>query len=31
VMENYQQGDGSIMVPEALLPYMGGITHIIRK
>jgi seryl-tRNA synthetase len=31
VMENYQQGDGSIMVPEALRPYMGGLTHIIRN
>ncbi|MFO1414000.1 MAG: serine--tRNA ligase [Burkholderiales bacterium] len=31
VMENYQQGDGSIMVPEVLRPYMGGLTHIIRK
>jgi len=31
VMENYQQGDGSIMVPEALRPYMGGLAHIIRK
>ncbi|MES9850348.1 MAG: serine--tRNA ligase [Candidatus Thiodiazotropha sp. L084R] len=25
VMENYQQADGSILVPEALKPYMGGI------
>ncbi len=25
VMENYQQEDGSIRVPEALRPYMGGI------
>jgi seryl-tRNA synthetase len=25
VMENYQQADGSIAVPEALRPYMGGI------
>ncbi|MEW5727991.1 MAG: serine--tRNA ligase [Pseudomonadota bacterium] len=25
VMENYQQPDGSIVVPEALKPYMGGI------
>ncbi len=25
VMENYQQADGSIRVPEALKPYMGGI------
>jgi len=24
VMENYQQADGSIRVPEVLLPYMGG-------
>jgi seryl-tRNA synthetase len=25
VMENYQQADGSITVPEALRPYMGGV------
>jgi seryl-tRNA synthetase len=25
VLENYQQADGSVRVPEALLPYMGGI------
>jgi seryl-tRNA synthetase len=25
VMENYQQEDGSIMVPEVLRPYMGGV------
>ena len=25
VMENYQQADGSIIVPEALRPYMGGV------
>ncbi|MCP4395103.1 MAG: serine--tRNA ligase [Alphaproteobacteria bacterium] len=25
VMENYQQEDGSIVVPEVLLPYMGGL------
>jgi len=30
VLENYQQGDGSVMVPEALRPYMGGQAHIIR-
>jgi seryl-tRNA synthetase len=30
VMENYQQADGSIMVPEALQPYMGGMTVIER-
>lgn len=28
VMENYQQADGSIQVPEALLPYMGGVEFI---
>ncbi len=28
VMENYQQADGSILVPEALRPYMGGIEKI---
>ncbi|KJS18871.1 MAG: serine--tRNA ligase [Hoeflea sp. BRH_c9] len=28
VMENYQNADGSITVPEALLPYMGGLTKI---
>ncbi len=25
VLENYQQADGSVVVPEALLPYMGGV------
>jgi len=29
VLENYQQADGSVKVPEALLPWMGG-TDIIR-
>ena len=23
IMENYQQADGSILIPEALVPYMG--------
>ena len=27
-MENYQQADGSIAVPEALVAYMGGATTI---
>jgi seryl-tRNA synthetase len=26
VLENYQQADGSVQVPEVLLPYMGGLT-----
>jgi seryl-tRNA synthetase len=25
IMENYQQADGSILVPEVLRPYMGGV------
>ncbi|NJN80326.1 MAG: serine--tRNA ligase, partial [Anaerolineales bacterium] len=25
VMENYQQADGSIVVPEVLRPWMGGV------
>jgi seryl-tRNA synthetase len=28
VLENYQQVDGSIKVPEVLQPYMGGITEL---
>ncbi|HCT28270.1 MAG TPA: serine--tRNA ligase, partial [Stenotrophomonas sp.] len=28
VMENYQNADGSITVPEALRPYMGGLETI---
>ncbi|MCG7954156.1 MAG: serine--tRNA ligase [Candidatus Thiodiazotropha endolucinida] len=28
VMENYQQADGSIEIPQALKPYMGGIEKI---
>jgi seryl-tRNA synthetase len=27
-MENYQQADGSITVPEILRPYMGGTERI---
>ncbi len=28
ILENYQQEDGSVLVPEALRPYMGGIETI---
>jgi seryl-tRNA synthetase len=31
VMETYQEADGSITVPEALAPYMGGIKKIEKK
>jgi seryl-tRNA synthetase len=28
ILENYQQADGSIVIPEALRPYMGGLEKI---
>jgi seryl-tRNA synthetase len=28
IMENYQQKDGSIVIPEALRPFMGGLDRI---
>jgi len=28
LLENYQQADGRIAIPEALQPYLGGLTHI---
>jgi seryl-tRNA synthetase len=31
VLENYQQDDGSIAIPEVLRPYMGGIERITRS
>jgi seryl-tRNA synthetase len=31
VLENYQQEDGSVDVPEALLPYMGGLTRLVPQ
>jgi seryl-tRNA synthetase len=31
VMETYQEADGSIAVPDALAPYMGGIKRIEKK
>ncbi len=30
IVENYQQADGSVLIPEALLPYMGGLERITR-
>jgi seryl-tRNA synthetase len=30
ILENYQQADGSVVVPEVLKPYMGGLT-VIKK
>ena len=31
VMENYQQADGSVKIPDALVPYMNGVTVIERR
>lgn len=31
ILENYQQADGSVLVPEALRPYMNGVQAITRK
>ncbi len=28
VLENYQQADGSVVIPEVLVPYMGGLTKL---
>jgi seryl-tRNA synthetase len=28
ILENYQQGDGSVLIPDALKPYMGGLDRI---
>jgi seryl-tRNA synthetase len=28
ILENYQQPDGSVRIPDVLIPYMGGVTHI---
>jgi len=30
ILENYQQADGSVIVPEVLRPYMGGLERITR-
>ena len=31
ILENYQQADGSVVIPEALRPYMGGLERIERQ
>ena len=30
ILENYQQSDGSVLIPEVLRPYMGGLEHITK-
>jgi seryl-tRNA synthetase len=29
ILENYQEADGSVRIPEVLLPYMGGVTRLV--
>jgi seryl-tRNA synthetase len=31
ILENYQQADGSVLIPEALKPYMGGLERIVPE
>ncbi len=31
ILENFQQPDGSVVIPEALRPYMGGAERIVRR
>ncbi len=31
ILENYQQADGSVLIPEKLRPYMGGMERIMQK
>jgi seryl-tRNA synthetase len=31
ILENYQQSDGTVLVPEVLRPYMGGLTTINKQ
>jgi seryl-tRNA synthetase len=31
ILENYQQADGTVLIPEVLQPYMGGIDRIVKE
>ena len=31
VLENFQQADGSVLVPEVLRPYMGGVEVLVPQ
>jgi seryl-tRNA synthetase len=31
ILENYQQLDGSVLIPQALRPYMGGLDRIVKE
>lgn len=30
ILENYQNGDGTVTIPDVLVPYMGGKTNITK-
>ena len=30
ILENYQNADGSVTIPDVLVPYMGGLTKITK-
>jgi seryl-tRNA synthetase len=31
ILENYQNPDGSVTIPEMLRPYMGGLTQLAKE
>jgi seryl-tRNA synthetase len=31
ILENYQQPDGTILIPQVLQPYMGGLNRIVKE
>ena len=31
ILENYQQADGTVLIPEVLQPYMGGMDRIVKE
>jgi seryl-tRNA synthetase len=31
ILENFQQEDGSVLIPEPLRPYMGGLEKLVPK
>jgi seryl-tRNA synthetase len=31
ILENYQQADGSVLIPQVLKPYMGGLERIVAQ
>ena len=31
ILENYQQPDGSVLIPQVLQPYMGGLDRIVKE